>query len=737
MGGRAEDALTRFRDRWPWLALLVAAIGVGAFLRFDGLGEPSYWLDEILHQHLTDVAATRPWWQWFGQLHEEHAGLYYLTQLATRVFGTSEFAGRSAAAFLGLATIPLLWLIPLDRRVRGAAVILLAVSPLHIYYSREARGYALLLFLTTALIVILMRGRSIAAAAFVLLAMVYSSAVASTVVAAAAAVSFLIALIDRDRRRWYGTVGAYAAGALVFFRVIYAGRPLHDPSWPSFPAMDWPFFTSLARMFSVTAFGTEIAGRTATAMVIFALIGAVVLVRRDRVHGIVLIGMTVIPLAVTLIALRMFDHFFAVRYVIAALVGYVLLAAIGMAAVASRAPAALTIAIAIITVAQGWSSARTEPFQKLDWRGIAESLRKHVRPGDVILTAEPWSDVSLRYYLGEVPNVQLVYMAGVGIAEILVNDAPASWLVTAGTSGDTAVRTWMCRYPIVLSSSLEAFRLHFTGNLLERSTAAERRVMPSAMRMDDNVLLGDGWANAEGSGETVFRWAVGKRATVIFPRRGRTIRFHAYPAVPQNARLSLNGRPLGEIALANDWRDYSIEAPAAFWNDGLNTLAFEFEKSIVPSSNDRRELAASFQWIALDDTKPGRVYTTRIAADTFIDAKTAWRNTKTYFPADQLRRAPVEALLVRLAFDPVAGWTKLARGEVRLDDVAETIAAGSDCEDDVTFLHRAFAILLEHPPNEGAQRDLLQRMRNGASREHIISRIVKSDDFRERVLADR
>ena len=87
MGGRAEDALSQWAHRAAWYALLAAAIGAGAFLRFDGLGEPSYWLDEILHQHLTDFAATTPWWRWFGQLHEEHAGLYYLTQLVTRLFG--------------------------------------------------------------------------------------------------------------------------------------------------------------------------------------------------------------------------------------------------------------------------------------------------------------------------------------------------------------------------------------------------------------------------------------------------------------------------------------------------------------------------------------------------------------------------------------------------------------------------------------------------------------------------
>jgi len=98
MGGRPEDALNRPRDSWFSLALLAAAIAVGAYLRFDRLGEPSYWLDEILHQHQTDLAAAKAWWRWFGQLEIENGGLYYLTQLATRLLGRSEFAGRSASS---------------------------------------------------------------------------------------------------------------------------------------------------------------------------------------------------------------------------------------------------------------------------------------------------------------------------------------------------------------------------------------------------------------------------------------------------------------------------------------------------------------------------------------------------------------------------------------------------------------------------------------------------------------
>ncbi|HYC60826.1 MAG TPA: hypothetical protein VEK79_14785 [Thermoanaerobaculia bacterium] len=622
MGRRAEDALT--------LALLAAAVAVAAFLRFDGLGEPSYWLDEILHQQLTTKLTANRWWQWFGRLEEEHAGLYYLTQLATRVFGTTEFAGRLAAATFGLATIPLLWFVPLERRALGASLVLLAVSPLHVYYSREARGYALIMFLTAALIAILMRGRSLAALCAVLLAMLYTSAVASTIVASAAAVCFLVAIVDREHRRWYAWATACAAIVLALFRAIYAARPMYDTKLPGFPPLDWDFATTLGRMFSVSAFGQEIAGRTAAATVIFALIGAIAIARNSHRQAIVLIGMTVLPFAITLLALRIYDHFFAVRYVVASLIGYLLLASVGIWSAAAKAAAfkrggesrraayAITLIIAILTAAQAWPSARTEPFQKLDWRGIASTLRQYVRPGDVILAAEPWSDVSLRHYFGEVPGVRLVLMSGVGITEVMVNGSPASWLVSAGASTDTSIRTWMCRYPIVLANELENFRLHYAPSLRDfvqhRARPADLRAFSTALgddgftiKPDDEPLFGEGWANAEGT----FRWAVGKRATVVFPRnekRDRTIGFHAYPATPQTMRVSLNGHAVGAVALPNEWRDYTITVPAAFWNEGLNTLAFEFENSVVPSEQDRRELAVSFQRIWIDRQKPAGAY---------------------------------------------------------------------------------------------------------------------------------
>jgi hypothetical protein len=773
MGGRAEDSVTpaatstetstATSTRAGSLLLLVAAIAVGAYLRFDGLGKPSYWLDEILHQHLTTVAAAKPWWQWLGRLEAEHAGLYYLTQLVTRIFGTSEFAGRSAAAFFGLATIPLVWLGARQQRIpiaHAIAAILLATSPLHVYYSREARGYALLMFLTAALIVILLRGRSLVTACVVLLALLYTSAVASTIIVSAAAVSFLIAIFSREKRRWYAIAGVCAMVTLGLIRVLYVSRPLTAPGLQGAPPMDVAFFASLARMFSVSALGTETGQGAAMAMLVFALIGVVALARRDWRHAVVLTGMTVLPLTITLIALRVFDHFFGVRYVVASLAGYVMLAAIGIAFIAQvvtrRAAPVLAVAIAVLIATQGWSSARTEPFQKLDWRGIARVLRGHVRPGDVILAAESWSEVSLRYYLGEIPNVRLIGMAGVGIAQIVVDQSPGAWLVTAGASTDPSVRTWMCRYPVVSASALENFRLHYASSrrdfLQTRSRAPELRAISAALgdrgftiAAGDELLFGSGWADAEGD----FRWAVGRRATLLFPRRtprNRVIRVHALPLSdpalpPQNVHVSLNGHLLGAIALAPRWSDYSIAAAAISWKDGLNTLTFDFDRATAPASNDpssvdRRELAAAFRRISIDDAgfdsnavhrdRP-LVPSVRLAVDELLP-RAPRANTR--FPAARLRRDPVEALLGRLGIDPVIGWTKLVRGEMRLEDVAETIAAGSDCEDDAAFLQRAIAILLERKPNEIEQRDLLRRLRNGATREHVIGRIVKAGEFK-------
>src|SRR5205085_12080443 len=80
--------------------------------------------------------------------------LYYaLAWLWTKLFGSGEVGIRSLSALLGTATIPVAWWAGRTLVVRAAglgAAALVAFSPYMVWYSQEARAYALLVLLCAA-----------------------------------------------------------------------------------------------------------------------------------------------------------------------------------------------------------------------------------------------------------------------------------------------------------------------------------------------------------------------------------------------------------------------------------------------------------------------------------------------------------------------------------------------------------------------------------------------------------
>ena len=66
------------------------------------------------------------------------------------------------------------------------------------------------------------------------------------------------------------------------------------------------------RNFSVTARASPFGGRTALAMLLLAVIGAVLIAWRDRRAGVIVIGMAVLPAAIAVTALSVFDRWYAV-----------------------------------------------------------------------------------------------------------------------------------------------------------------------------------------------------------------------------------------------------------------------------------------------------------------------------------------------------------------------------------------------------------------------------------------
>jgi mannosyltransferase len=142
-----EAARARSRVFWIVVGLTVAA----ASLRFATLGVQAYHHDEI-------VTASRvlrgSFWHAMEAVgfSESAPPLYYALAWAwTQLTGTGEFGLRSFSALAGVATVPVAYLLGAElrgRRAGIAAAALVAVNPMLLWYSQEARGYALLALLT-------------------------------------------------------------------------------------------------------------------------------------------------------------------------------------------------------------------------------------------------------------------------------------------------------------------------------------------------------------------------------------------------------------------------------------------------------------------------------------------------------------------------------------------------------------------------------------------------------------
>jgi mannosyltransferase len=127
---------------WPLAALIVLA----AALRLATLTEQGFWYDEAftpVHVLHAGLGATLR-----SVVHSENTPpLWYLLAWAdARVLGDGALALRLPSALAGIATVPVVWAIGLELSGRRAALIgaaLVAVNPLFVWYSQEARAYGL------------------------------------------------------------------------------------------------------------------------------------------------------------------------------------------------------------------------------------------------------------------------------------------------------------------------------------------------------------------------------------------------------------------------------------------------------------------------------------------------------------------------------------------------------------------------------------------------------------------
>jgi mannosyltransferase len=149
-----------FPEWWPLAALMLLA----AALRFSTLDLQSFWYDEAF----TPVHVLRAglFTTLHGVVHTENTPpLWYVLEWGVaRVLGTGEVALRLLSAFAGLATVPVAWTIGRElsgrRATAIAAAALVAVNPLFVWYSQEARAYGLFVLTAALAMLCFLRARA-------------------------------------------------------------------------------------------------------------------------------------------------------------------------------------------------------------------------------------------------------------------------------------------------------------------------------------------------------------------------------------------------------------------------------------------------------------------------------------------------------------------------------------------------------------------------------------------------
>lgn len=128
-------------EKHPWIeyTVLAAIIVLAVILRFYKLGEWSLWEDEVFSIGFAEDGFNFSIWR--------QSLAVNLIHLATASLGASAWSARLVPATIGILSIPLLYF-PVrslfNPQTSLFAMLLLAVSPWHLYWSQNARFYSLL-----------------------------------------------------------------------------------------------------------------------------------------------------------------------------------------------------------------------------------------------------------------------------------------------------------------------------------------------------------------------------------------------------------------------------------------------------------------------------------------------------------------------------------------------------------------------------------------------------------------
>jgi mannosyltransferase len=415
------------RDRWrqmpafrriaasPHLAALAGIVLLGAILRFATIDLQSYRYDEavtvgrVLHPSLFDTLSAVP-------RSESTPPLYYLVAwFWSRPFGTGEAWMRSLSALAGTASILVVYLgavaLPLPRRAGLIAAAMVAVSPVLIWFSQDARAYALVFLLTALSFLFFARARRGGARRDLAWWAVFSALAIATHYFAGfvVAVEAALLLLDGRRRRDAAlAVAAVAAAAALLAPIALQQASNAHAGWIA----EQPLGQRLERAGAKLAgndngdeHGARQPGPIPLGVPAGLAVAALALLlwrgEEDERRGaglaaIVAAGSVGLPLALALLGSDYFDG----RNLLPMFVPLIIVLAAGFAVRrAGRAGLALAAAFCLCSLVFTLEIDRLPRLQREDLRNAAAEVGP-LRPGKAVVTIRYAASQPLRYYLG-------------------------------------------------------------------------------------------------------------------------------------------------------------------------------------------------------------------------------------------------------------------------------------------------------------------------------------------------
>jgi mannosyltransferase len=399
----------RARSRAFWIVAGLTA--VAALLRFLTLGVQSYHHDEV-------VTASRILRGSFGHamdavgFSESAPPLYYALAWAwTQLTGTGEFGLRSLSALAGVATVPVVYLIGLELRGRRAglmAAALVAVNPMLLWYSQEARAYSLLaLFGAVSLLYCIRALRYGRPRDLTFWGVASGLALATHYFAVFPIVAEAVLLLRRRGRATLHGLWIVAAACLLLAPLAIHQMSIGHAEWIGTFSLGHRIWETAATF--VTGETGDIIGqpeRPALAFAPLALcIGAFVLLvaraDRDQRRGAALplaVGVVALGVPILLALVSSSKDYVLARNVLPALIPLLVVVAIAVTLPSARRLGTV-LGAALIVYSLGfciWASYSPQ-LQRPDWSAVAQRLGEPQQPRAMVT----WTigEAPLRYYL--------------------------------------------------------------------------------------------------------------------------------------------------------------------------------------------------------------------------------------------------------------------------------------------------------------------------------------------------